>query len=137
MKNVKYAKCVRCGKIYEAVPNLTNCVCGGILDIIYDYEYIKSVLTKDKLQRNTSHNGAGQKRESPPGLSCQTDYQYCQSWMCKHTTSHKWRPSKLFVSYHLYFDRSVNVATRLKSTSSNSSSVAPMPWVSSRLSGMP
>ena len=38
LKNVKCARCVRCGKEYEAVPNLTNCSCGGILDIIYDYE---------------------------------------------------------------------------------------------------
>ena len=32
MKNVKYGKCVRCGKTYEATPDLTNCSCGGILD---------------------------------------------------------------------------------------------------------
>ncbi|MBD5161351.1 MAG: threonine synthase [Oscillibacter sp.] len=51
MKNVKHAKCVKCGKIYEAVPTLTNCSCGGILDIIYDYDYIKTVLTKEKLAR--------------------------------------------------------------------------------------
>ena len=49
MKNVKHAKCVKCGKIYNATPNLTNCSCGGILDIIYDYDYIKTVLTKEKL----------------------------------------------------------------------------------------
>ncbi|MDE7244262.1 MAG: threonine synthase [Oscillospiraceae bacterium] len=49
MKNVKHAKCVKCGKIYEAVPNLTNCSCGGILDIVYDYSYIKGVLTKETL----------------------------------------------------------------------------------------
>ncbi len=49
MRNVKYAQCVKCGKIYEATPNLTNCQCGGILDIIYDYDYIKTVLTKEKL----------------------------------------------------------------------------------------
>ena len=49
MKNVKHAKCVKCGKIYDATPNLTNCSCGGILDIIYDYGYIKTVLTKEKL----------------------------------------------------------------------------------------
>lgn len=51
MKNVKYGKCVRCGKTYEATPDLTNCQCGGILDIVYDYDYIKSVLTKEKLAR--------------------------------------------------------------------------------------
>lgn len=49
MKNVKHAKCVKCGKIYDAVPTLTNCSCGGILDIIYDYDYIRTVLTKEKL----------------------------------------------------------------------------------------
>ena len=49
MKNVKYGKCVRCGKTYDAVPDLTNCECGGILDIVYDYDYIKSRLTKEKL----------------------------------------------------------------------------------------
>ena len=49
MKNVIHARCVKCGKIHEATPNLTNCGCGGILDIIYDYDYIKTVLTKEKL----------------------------------------------------------------------------------------
>ena len=49
MKNVLHAKCVKCGKTYEAAPNLTNCTCGGILDIIYDYDYIKTTLTKEKL----------------------------------------------------------------------------------------
>ena len=50
MKNVKYAKCVKCGKIYEATANLTNCECGGILDIVYDYDYIKAHFTKDMLK---------------------------------------------------------------------------------------
>ncbi len=50
MKNVIHAKCVKCGKTYEATPNLTNCACGGILDIVYDYDYIKKNLTKEKLQ---------------------------------------------------------------------------------------
>lgn len=54
MRNVKYGKCVKCGKEYEAVPNLTNCECGGILDIVYDYDYIKTQITKDKMaQRRT------------------------------------------------------------------------------------
>ena len=34
MKNVICGRCVKCGKEYPAVPNLTNCECGGILDII-------------------------------------------------------------------------------------------------------
>ena len=49
MRNVKCGRCVKCGREYEAVPNLTNCECGGILDIIYDYDYIKTNLTKGKL----------------------------------------------------------------------------------------
>ena len=49
MKNVLGAKCVRCGREYEAVPNLTTCSCGGILDIVYDYDYIRSCLTREKL----------------------------------------------------------------------------------------
>ena len=49
MRNVICGRCVKCGKEYEATPNLTNCECGGILDIIYDYDYIKTVLTKEKL----------------------------------------------------------------------------------------
>ncbi len=49
MKNVKCARCVKCGKEYEATANITNCTCGGILDIIYDYDYIKENLTKEKL----------------------------------------------------------------------------------------
>ena len=28
MKNVICGRCVKCGKEYEAVPNLTNCPCG-------------------------------------------------------------------------------------------------------------
>lgn len=50
MKNVKHAKCVKCGKIYDAVPSLTDCECGGILDIVYDYDFIKANLTKEKLK---------------------------------------------------------------------------------------
>ena len=49
MKNVIHANCIKCGKIYESTPDLTNCTCGGILDIIYDYDYIKTQLTKEKL----------------------------------------------------------------------------------------
>jgi len=55
MRNVKHAVCVKCGKIYEAVPDLTNCACGGILDIIYDYDYIRSVLTKEVLENRQEH----------------------------------------------------------------------------------
>ena len=49
MKHVKYGKCVKCGRTYPAVPDLTTCACGGILDIVYDYEYLRAHLTKEKL----------------------------------------------------------------------------------------
>lgn len=53
MHYVTYGKCVRCGREYPAVPNLTNCHCGGILDIMYDYDGIKSRFTKEMLSRRT------------------------------------------------------------------------------------
>ena len=49
MKNVRCAKCVRCGREYEAVPGLTTCACGGILDIEYNYDYIRSVFSPNSL----------------------------------------------------------------------------------------
>ncbi len=49
MRHVIGARCVRCGREYAAVPNLTTCECGGILDIQYDYAYIKTILTKETL----------------------------------------------------------------------------------------
>jgi threonine synthase len=53
MKNVLYGKCVKCGKTYPATPDLTTCECGGILDITYDYDYIKAQLTKEQLAART------------------------------------------------------------------------------------
>ena len=55
MKHVLYGKCVKCGKTYPAVPDLTTCECGGILDIVYDYDYIKTQLTKEKLAARQDH----------------------------------------------------------------------------------
>ena len=49
MKNVKYCKCVKCGREYDATPDITTCDCGGILDVIYDYDYIKTKLTRESL----------------------------------------------------------------------------------------
>ena len=53
MKNVLYGKCVKCGKTYPATPNLTTCECGGVLEIVYDYDYIKTRLTREKLAART------------------------------------------------------------------------------------
>ena len=46
MKNVKYGQCIKCGKTYPAAPDLTTCTCGGVLEIVYDYDEIKKRLTK-------------------------------------------------------------------------------------------
>lgn len=50
MKNVKFCKCVKCGKEYKATADITTCECGGILDVCYDYEYIKTIFNKDVLK---------------------------------------------------------------------------------------
>lgn len=56
MKNVTHAQCVRCGLTYEAVPNLTTCTCGGMLDIQYDYDYVKSVFSRDSLAESGDYS---------------------------------------------------------------------------------
>ena len=50
VKQVMYAECVKCKKKYEAVPDLTLCACGGVTDVRYDYDYIRSLLSKRGLQ---------------------------------------------------------------------------------------
>ncbi len=50
MKNVKYLQCVKCKKTYDATPDATTCECGGILDVVYDYDYIKTIFNKDVLK---------------------------------------------------------------------------------------
>ncbi|NTV90102.1 MAG: pyridoxal-phosphate dependent enzyme, partial [Clostridiales bacterium] len=50
MKQVISAVCISCGAEHEALPGITTCKkCSGILDIKYDYKYIRSVLTKEKI----------------------------------------------------------------------------------------
>ena len=52
MKYVLGAKCVKCGREYAAVPGLTTCSCGGILDIRYDYAALRRELSREALARN-------------------------------------------------------------------------------------
>ena len=52
MKYVLGAKCVKCGKEYAAVPDLTTCSCGGILDIQYDYAALRRDLSREMLAQN-------------------------------------------------------------------------------------
>ena len=47
MKFVRHAVCIDCGKTVAARPEITTCpACGGLLDIIYDYEAIKRSLSR-------------------------------------------------------------------------------------------
>ena len=55
MKHVLYGNASSAAKTYDAVPDLTNCECGGILDIVYDYDYIRTRLTKEKLAARQDH----------------------------------------------------------------------------------
>lgn len=57
MRNVISAVCIQCGEEYEAVPTITTCSkCGGILDIKYDYEYIKTQITKEILNARVDNS---------------------------------------------------------------------------------
>ena len=57
MKNVLGARCTLCGHMIPATPDITVCPkCGGILDIEYDYDYIKSKLTKYELMDRTERS---------------------------------------------------------------------------------
>ena len=52
MNHVLGAKCVKCGREYEAVPTLTTCACGGMLDIRYDYAAIRRAFSPRDLAQN-------------------------------------------------------------------------------------
>ena len=54
MRNVTGARCTICGKVSPAGPETTVCPhCGGILDIEYDYDYIRSCFRKHPLQERS------------------------------------------------------------------------------------
>ncbi len=55
MQHVQCARCVRCGREYEATPDVTTCQCGGILDIVYDYDYIRRTFSKVNLEARRDH----------------------------------------------------------------------------------
>jgi len=56
MNNVTGARCVRCGRHYDAVPDLRTCECGGILDIEYDYDLIKKKISRESLKKNSNYS---------------------------------------------------------------------------------
>ena len=54
LQNVTGAKCTICGRISPAEPETTTCPhCGGILDIEYDYDFIRSGIAKKPLSERT------------------------------------------------------------------------------------
>jgi threonine synthase len=54
MKNVLHGRCIRCGKTYTAAPTLYTCTaCGGIIDIEYDYDYIKGKIAREPFAART------------------------------------------------------------------------------------
>lgn len=59
MKNIKHLQCINCGKTYPAEPGIYTCSdCGpveGILDVIYDYDYIASICSKESFANNKNY----------------------------------------------------------------------------------
>ena len=56
MKYVLGAKCTRCGAEYEALPTITTCKCGGILDIQYSYSAIRDHFFPADLEQNHDYS---------------------------------------------------------------------------------
>lgn len=59
MAEVKYLKCVKCGREYSPIDVMYCCpTCGtqGTLDVIYDYENLRSKITRDTLKENTEYS---------------------------------------------------------------------------------
>lgn len=60
MRNVKYLKCINCGETYTPLPNRYTCdKCGqaeGILDVVYDYDYISNVCNKEYFINNKDYS---------------------------------------------------------------------------------
>jgi threonine synthase len=49
MRNVKAAVCVKCGAEFEPGGNTYTCTkCGGVLEIVLDYDYIKTQISREK-----------------------------------------------------------------------------------------
>ena len=65
MRNVISAVCTECGCEVEAAPGITTCPkCGGILDIRYDYEYIKTQVTPKDMADRRDNSMDGRSRSS-------------------------------------------------------------------------
>lgn len=54
-ENVVGLQCTLCGRVHQAAPDVYTCpYCGdrGILDVLFDYDYVRSRLTRDSLRAN-------------------------------------------------------------------------------------
>ena len=52
MRHVSHAKCINneCGNRVQPKPDITLCPeCGGVLDVVYDYEYLKSTVSRNSI----------------------------------------------------------------------------------------
>ncbi|MGM9538025.1 MAG: threonine synthase [Candidatus Onthomonas sp.] len=57
MNHVLGAKCIRCGKEWEAKPDITTCpACGGMLDIQYDYAAIAREVSHEVMANRTEQS---------------------------------------------------------------------------------
>ena len=57
MNHVLGAKCIRCGKEWEAKPDITTCpACGGMLDIQYDYAAIAKEVSHAVMANRTEQS---------------------------------------------------------------------------------
>lgn len=59
MKNIKYYQCTLCHEKFDKRLNIMTCPkCGekGILDIVFDYEYIKKIIKKNYFKDNIHNN---------------------------------------------------------------------------------
>lgn len=60
MKNVKQLRCIHCQKTFAPAPGLYTCdMCGpvhGILDVVYDYDYIARICSKRTLADDGEHS---------------------------------------------------------------------------------
>ena len=59
MRNVSHLECIKCGRRYAARPDRYTCdACGdaGILDVIYDYDYISRRVSREALEDNRDYS---------------------------------------------------------------------------------
>ena len=55
MKNVIGLRCIKCGKMHDALPDATTCECGGILDVVYDYDYIRRTSSPESISASDNY----------------------------------------------------------------------------------